>query len=99
VTYGFLLSALSSLNVHANALTVDVSADDFGVQLELHTLLGENPLHSLGHIRIHTGPTDGTQVLDDGDLSPQTRPNGSLANVSLVHGILATRGYQPSQAR
>jgi len=86
VTYSLLLSALSGLDVHIDTLAADVSADDLGVELKLHALLGEELLHRLGHVRIHARSTDGTQELNNGDLSSQARPYGTLANVSWVRG-------------
>jgi len=70
------LAALGSLNLKLDALATVVTADDLGVELELHALLAEGLLDVLGDLSVHTGATDLAEELDNGDLRAQAGPDG-----------------------
>lgn len=75
-TYGLRLATLGSIDLELHQLTRLVTADDLGVELELHTLLLEKLLGSLGDLSVHAGTTDLAEELDNGDLGAESRPDG-----------------------
>jgi hypothetical protein len=77
-TYALGLATLGSLNVDLNALLGNLTGGHLGVELEVQTLLLEDLLSVLGDLLVHTGTTNLTKELNDGDLGAETRPDGSL---------------------
>lgn len=76
-TYGLLLAALGSINLELDLVTGGVTAENLGVQLELHALLLQDLLGRLGNLSVHAGAANLAEELDDGDLGSETRPDRS----------------------
>lgn len=73
-TYRLSLAALGSLDVNLDLITDDLTVVDLGAHLELETLLAQELVEVLGELTVHTS-ANGVQVLNDSDLSAETRPD------------------------
>lgn len=75
---GLLLATLSRLNTQGDSGAAVITLGDLGASLELNALLAQDLLGLLGNLGIHTGTTDLTKELDNGNLSTKTGPDGGL---------------------
>lgn len=73
-----LLATLGGLNVKGDGRTAVVTGDDLGAGLEFDTLLTQDLLGLLGDLGVHARATDLAEELNNGDLSTETGPDGSL---------------------
>lgn len=74
-TYGLGLATLGRINLDLDGLAALVSANNLGSSLEVNALLLENLLRLLGNLEIHPGATNDVEVLNNSNLSSQSRPN------------------------
>jgi len=89
-----LVATLGSLGVEDDGLAAVVTLGDLGAGQELNALLLEDLLDLLGNLRIHAGATDLVQELNDGNLSTETGPNGSLQPSELSNLARAQRAVR-----
>lgn len=81
---GLLLATLGRLNAQADGSTAVITLGNLGVGLELDALLSEDLLGLLGDLSVHTGATDLAKELNNGNISTETGPDGSLCIITLV---------------
>jgi hypothetical protein len=68
------VAALDRLEADLGALSGFLHPGHLGAELELHALLGENPLELLGDVAVHAAE-DRVEILDHGHLGAEPRPD------------------------
>jgi len=71
-----VVATLGSFDVNLDNTINNLSTIDLGVKLEVEALLLQSLVEVLGKLGVHT-TTNGTKVLNNGDLSTKARPNGT----------------------